>query len=427
MRWQPECMVFPDNNDWLAYAPSSNLLFRANKTAAAQFEGLRDQMVEFDTQGEGPFLPYRVSAALSFACPNRCVYCFANPSHGRKELLELEFFRAVMDFVAENAMRKQRDVYLTFQGPSEPLAHWTLFCQCVEIAEQAASRHGRRTYLQLCTAGQVDEAKAGWVADRFDNVTVSFDGLPELQRIQRPRGDGRDPVPAPLDLIEQLCERGKRTTVNVVVTQSGVGRMVEMVRFLHKAHAGEVRLFRMETLPQVAEQAPSVKDFIEGFELALKEGERLGLPVEHGLVTREALGLTPALRPFDKIHVSPPHSILESYDFHGPSEDTSAPERGVWGGFGPDHNGMHFNLKLRTQALDGLVLDRCTACPLMPVCFAGCNLRERLPYAAGHSGEECEEKLLALKVLLRHMATPQQRPVTKSIQSNFNVGEPACV
>jgi len=85
---KPNCLVFPDRQDWIVFAPLSGLLMRTNAAMAERFRTFVDT-------GERPgesapptavpetedFAPSYVTISCTNQCSNGCVYCYGAPAH----------------------------------------------------------------------------------------------------------------------------------------------------------------------------------------------------------------------------------------------------------------------------------------------------------------------------------------------------------
>src|ERR1035437_6098718 len=235
---KPNCLVFPDRQDWIVFAPLSGLVMRTNATVAERFRTFVDT-------GERPgesaplrivpesqeFAPSHVTISCTNQCSNGCVYCYGAPAHRNASRLDVEFCRAALQVVGQKATQHHQAVHVSFHGVGEPTLDWPLFTKCVGIVRNTQEQFGIQVYVTLCTGGQVSDAKALWIAQQFDEVHISLDGPSDIQNAQRPRADGRDSLEGPLRLARAVREAGKRMGVNATVTSLSLSRMVEIVEF----------------------------------------------------------------------------------------------------------------------------------------------------------------------------------------------------
>lgn len=183
-----------------------------------------------------PFRPTAVTFSLTTRCQLRCVYC--NERAGDPRGVEItadideEIINAALNLVAENAVRAQKPKFtVSFQGEGEPTANWRLFEFTVTRAEQVAREHQLELALTISTNGMWSSSQRAFIAARFTNLSISMDGLAEIQNAQRPTASGGPSFPTVLENLTWLTAAGIRYGIRATVLPGGVESMVPFLDY----------------------------------------------------------------------------------------------------------------------------------------------------------------------------------------------------
>ncbi len=408
----PRCLVFEDGDDWIVYAPASQAVMRVNSAAADKFRDMPDTGgVMTKTVESDAFLPTDVTISCTAACANACVYCYGTPAHAMHDRLDLDFCRAGVDFAAANAKAAGIPMRAFFHGVGEPTLYWTLFQDCVRAVREASERRDVPAQINLCTSGQLNHAQAYWISEHLDCVHISFDGLPDIQRQQRPRKDGRDSVAPPVYLGKALVRAGKPLTIKVTVTDLGVHKMKEIVEYA-AAEFGRVTVDFCEmvglawTCDAIAQPAdPEV--FVANFVEALDRGRKLGVVVQHPTVSLNTLS-TGSYKQMNHFCLAPPQSVIMFYDT--PGEGGSHPESGKYGHFDPADGRIHFDHETRKTLARSDTPAGCRVCPCRYTCGVTSGVRGRIGDAERDYHQICYQRVEILKELVRRITPKRSTP-----------------
>ena len=191
------------------------------------------------------FKPCEVTLFPTNRCNLRCVYCYTDGGEGgalHEELttLDLDAGKAAIDLVARNAkeLHKQseygypKNFLVSFHGNGEPFSAFDTLRQLCFYAREVAETIDFPVVLNAATNGVLTEEQCDFLLAYFDNVNISFDGLPDIQDSQRPRADGAGTFEAIDQTLRRLdastVEYGIRTTVTAEI----VDRLPEIARFV---------------------------------------------------------------------------------------------------------------------------------------------------------------------------------------------------
>jgi uncharacterized protein len=173
-------------------------------------------------------------------CNLRCIYCYAHGGDNHQQTLSLRLARAAIDRVCQNALEQGLDRFsLCFHGGGEPSMALQFLKESVAYARQKELPAN----INLTSNGVWTEKKRDWVLDNIDEVSLSFDGPPDIQNRQRPLKKGRPSHSQVMRTIREMDRRGKSYGIRVTITEESINQMPEIVDYLCQetgAHALQV-------------------------------------------------------------------------------------------------------------------------------------------------------------------------------------------
>ncbi len=260
------CYTIPYQDKYIIYRPLHRLAFVGNRVMAelctklyanpslsveaeeqAAYDflesiGFMEQDIPFpeSPKDNNAFQPTVCVLFLTNECNLRCIYCYAHGGDNRAEKLPRDMARAAIDKVCQNASNQGLEHYmLSFHGGGEPIIAWQLLQDCVV--------HARQTELpvniNLTSNGVWTDRQRNWVLDNIDEISLSFDGLPEVQNRQRPRLTGSVSHPAVMATVRELDRRKESYGIRVTITDESIGQLPDIVAYLCQetgAHALQV-------------------------------------------------------------------------------------------------------------------------------------------------------------------------------------------
>ncbi len=182
------------------------------------------------------FAPKCLTLYPSNVCSLRCTYCHVQPDplpHACKTLSTQEVLAAA-EFVASACARENEPLRIVFHGGGEPTLsrHWIQ--SLLPALGAIADHYGIRLWTYLATNGAVNAETARWIADTFDLVGLSFDGLPAFQDQNRPFPNGQASSPVLLRTGRILRERKAAMHVRSTITPESMTRQAAMAEFIIK-------------------------------------------------------------------------------------------------------------------------------------------------------------------------------------------------
>ena len=263
----PELFVLRDERGPILYAPLGHLVARANEPAVAAALSYAADAEAYDTmsadeqavvralgergfferrawpQHEEGFAPTQVTLFPTNGCNLRCSYCYAFGGEGGGNgepitRMRLQVAQRAIDIVARNARAQReagepvRNFLVSIHGNGEPFCAFDLIREIVWYGQDVSERLDIPVVFNAATNGVLSEEQLDFVLANFDNVNISFDGLPEFQDANRPVAGGRGSFEAVDHTMRRLCEAGLNFGIRTTVTAAMVDAMPRIVEFV---------------------------------------------------------------------------------------------------------------------------------------------------------------------------------------------------
>ena len=257
-----ECHIIPrpeaDNTSSIAYFPLSSIVFEINNAAADILRRMKENPFSPRNKDERMFCEHLVKAGLvngktdvlpdparyttprptrtmlllSFRCNLKCLYCYGN-SETTGEMMTPEIARAAVDEIIRNAKTYGSSLIdVGFHGGGEPTMNWEVLTDVIEYGKERSQHSGLRFLTSICTNGIMPEEHVRYLASNINNITISIDGPPEIQNLQRPRYDGGqsfDRVAATIDILDDMK---KPYVFRLTATEHSEGTLADVFTFL---------------------------------------------------------------------------------------------------------------------------------------------------------------------------------------------------
>lgn len=189
----------------------------------------------FDIPNNGP-APTCAVLLMTNRCNLRCVYCYANAGSESKTVeMTWPTAKSVIDYVIANAAvaspNQSSDAEppsLMFHGGGEPTVHWDLMVRCVEYAKERDSRTG----FSMSSNGVWSASQRRFICRHFQNVSLSMDGVPSVQNVQRPTDGGGETFETVMESIREMDAAGVEYGIRMTVLEDSVELVPEGIRFI---------------------------------------------------------------------------------------------------------------------------------------------------------------------------------------------------
>jgi len=315
---------------------------------------------------------------FSSGCNMRCIYCYAGRGDGAVEYQEKDKINQILDIYFKHLQiqpecKEGAVCSIAFTNDAEPTFAPELLKYTVMLATEKAKALGLRPFFTLPTNGAFQKELRSFIIDNFYLVSISFDGLPWIQNLQRPLINGEESFNRVFQNAKAIYESGVKLQFSVVITNNNVGHMLETIDFFHKHFPGTTVTFgQVNLVGRVLEEQRDLlveqHIFDEKFMTALRYGEKTSIKVtgRHG-----SKNLTPR-RHYCSSTAKPNLSVSLSGEIYACMEEKS--ETMKIGKMDFRSREMSFNYE-RIKNLQEKSVDqepRCRDCFAKYLCAGGC-------------------------------------------------------
>ncbi len=255
-----ECFIIPDGENYILYAPLNRSVLLINKPAVKILQDIKSgenhfpddhspfiaEMIKsgiiFENNALQPkpnfpkpvdtFQPGGLSLFLTTKCTMRCIYCYSKGGERIKEM-PWNLAKAAMDFIIKScAGQNRKSFYISFHGGGEVTTAESLMKRCVSYIRENAA--GMKPLFSGGFNGVIKADMLEWIIDNFNDATVSLDGLPEIQNMQRPLADGKESFDLVAQTLKRMDDRKFRYGIRTTVTNIGLKKLPASVEFICK-------------------------------------------------------------------------------------------------------------------------------------------------------------------------------------------------
>ena len=245
--------TIPHEGRYIIYHPLKQIAFMANgafvnllahyleegsEEVRKQLQEIAPIVFEGDFFAPAPVFPenkehplFRPTVAvllLTTSCNLRCVYCYAHGGERPGEVLSGRMAKRVVDIACENACSAGRDHFLlSFHGGGEPTMAWKPFQELIQYARSLKLS----CRISLASNGVWTEAQEAFILENVDSVSLSFDGVQEVQDLQRPAASGKGTFKQVLKTVKALDRSGLSYGIRITATDESAGRLSDSMDF----------------------------------------------------------------------------------------------------------------------------------------------------------------------------------------------------
>ena len=210
-------------------------------------------------------------------CNLRCIYCYASSGSVKQEL-DLNTFQLLLADVVNP--RFFSELHLHLHGGGEPTLNPTLFTTLIREFDQKCRACMIKPCYTLTTNGTFTTRIKKTIHDFGISTTVSWDGPGDIQDQQRPFATGKNSHPTVLKNIRFLREAGLLKEVRVTITPYNIGRISEIIHFLHQEGVPAVHIEPVSILGRQEDSSGiCIQDFAREFKHAYVLSCQLGMPL----------------------------------------------------------------------------------------------------------------------------------------------------
>lgn len=179
-------------------------------------------------------------------------------------------------------LNKKNEVLIHFFG-GEP----TLNIRTIKNVVDYVKLKNFNVLFHITTNGCINRETLDYLLDNKFSFTVSFDGLPVLQKTQRPAANGGDTNYLVEKTLDRIIESNGLLRIKVTITRSSVKKMVEITKFLSGKGIDFIHFSPIHCIG-LAKDAPSVNPavYAKEFIKARKYGKRRGIVVYDSVLNK---------------------------------------------------------------------------------------------------------------------------------------------
>ena len=258
---ETDIFAIPLNGQHVVYAPLRRIAFIANaalvnflwEMRAGQAEGTTTETAEFlkffDDIGltgdrrdfpvaslaHDVFKPTHITLFLTNRCNLHCPYCYASANTGFPVDMDFLTAKQGVDYICQNAVElgaKQFEV--GFHGGGEPTLNWTVLTKTLQYSQDLAQRNGLKVNATLATNGVFSTDKCRWIVENLNGVSLSLDGAPSVQNVNRPFANGRPSANMVFQTLQIFDENHFPYGIRMTVTDRSVKKLPASVRYVLK-------------------------------------------------------------------------------------------------------------------------------------------------------------------------------------------------
>lgn len=376
--------------DWVVFSPYSQQIIHLSE------EGMEDSDVITQLKEAGFFSEpsvtgpgehascYQTILITTNACNLECIYCFAFDGTGPQYMSD-EVARAAVRYCINMASSRSKEPLISFFG-GEP----TLTIQQIEMvigyARSLSKAAGSPTpSFSISTNGVMSEHALDVLLDNNFSITLSMDGLPEIQNLQRPMHQGVPTAPRVEATIKELACADADFFVRTTVTGHSVETIPDAVAHLaslgvKRVHFEAINVAGRAMMPTKGE-VPLKPDAVK-FASALIEAIKIGDGLDVGIMNSSYMNMLQPSAHFcdgaggNRIAVTPNGEVTACLEVQGschPSSNTFLIGR-------YDENKGELTIDpTKKQSLCSLVIpeinQECASCFAKYICGGGCPIR----------------------------------------------------
>lgn len=329
-----------------------------------------------------PMGMYQLTMITTNDCNLRCGYCFAESGESETVMVMTEemAYAAVDHGVKASAGRR---LAIAFFG-GEPSMTGDLIRNVVVYAkrQKLAEKSEGGVEFSITTNGVMSTNFLDFLVANNFRITLSSDGPSEIQDTQRPLKNGGPSSPVVEQTIRRLVAHGKEFKLRVTVPESSVGRMADVVEWLHSLGGNQIHFEPISIAGRASEKGgcavfkkPPVELFIENLQKAIIRGNELGV----GIVNSAFMNIATPPPEFcegnsdNRISISYTGDITTCVEVQEKCHPASTDF--IIGGYNQETRSILLTGNRQARSCHGTKLEACRECFAVKICGGGCPVR----------------------------------------------------
>ncbi len=183
-----------------------------------------------------PYKPMQIVLSLTSNCNLRCIYCYAEAGKNSRTM-SWQIAKNAIDETIKNLREAGRNEFrLTFHGGGEPFVAFKLMQKCISYVNEIWK--GKKDFSVVTNGTLITPERADWLAENEFRLTVSLDGPPDVQNIQRPKANGEGSYDDVISGGQLLKERGLKFGIRSTITNFNVFKMNKLLEIAKSLDCG---------------------------------------------------------------------------------------------------------------------------------------------------------------------------------------------
>lgn len=214
-----------------------------------------------------------VSLIVTTDCNLNCKYCYVEKEN-KPLYMQPDFTIRVLKEALKPSTKK---IYLTFFG-GEPTLNMPVLRECIDYIKSL----GIDVKHHIVTNGVISDEVLDYLIDNRFSFTVSMDGQPELNDVQRPMKNGKGSSVFVERTIKRLVEEKAHFQVRMTITQFNVDQMADAIEYwaslgVKFVHFELVSIGKRKVPPEFSTM--NAKSYLKNVKKALDKAEEIGVYV----------------------------------------------------------------------------------------------------------------------------------------------------
>lgn len=161
---------------------------------------------------------------ITSRCNMNCKYCLGYGGIKAGKNADFDNVKIAIDFVKTQRSRP----VVEFIAVGEAFLNYPLLKKVLDYMDVVL----RPKLIKISSNGTGDPKHYIEILDKFNVFQISFDGVPEIQNMQRPMRSGRASSTMVVKTIKELVKNNKNFTIKMTVTKSYCGKEEKIVKYM---------------------------------------------------------------------------------------------------------------------------------------------------------------------------------------------------
>lgn len=259
---------------------------------------------------------------LTNQCSLRCSYCYASSGEYPEKQMTWEIAKSAIDFVIREVIKnKSPALTLGFHGGGEPTLNMDVLTKATDYVRAIALKNNLSINITGSFNGFWSKKLINYIIHNFTDLSLSFDGLPQIQNHQRPAKGKKDSFQKVAETLHSLDHANFTYGIRMTVTNDSVPYMSENISYICENFKPK----KIQVEPVFSEGRAKKKDsaitdlsiFIDQFIKGYKKAEEHGINLFYSGARLEAITMRFCLAACRALVVTPDGDVTTCFEVYG--------------------------------------------------------------------------------------------------------------